>query len=361
MHTFEKEWFEEKKKDMGNIDRNLFDKVIHAFYLLEKLAETKMEFVFKGGTCLLLLLQDIKRFSIDIDIILENSYSEEKLEKVLEKIVAESLFIRYEKQSRNAKSKIKKAHYKFYYMTDYDDLEKYILLDVIFEKNPYSEIDKKEIKCPFLNVQSPANMVNVPSIENILGDKLTAFAPNTTGIPYHSDKDMEIIKQLFDVDILFDEATNLEDVKATFIKCATQELEYRNMEELNVADVLKDTFQTALVIGARGSKNNAKFKSIENGVTRIKHHIIGRNYLIEDAVVSASKAAYLTVLIFLGETEAEHYDKSIVLPEPKRRQLFKRMNKVITFRPEAYFYFSKAQELLEQQEELWESWCRDET
>ena len=38
----------------------------------------------------------------------------------------------------------------------------------------------------------------IPSFEDLLGDKLTAFAPNTTGIPYFKKDDsmsMEIIKQ----------------------------------------------------------------------------------------------------------------------------------------------------------------------
>jgi hypothetical protein len=41
-------------------------------------------------------------------------------------------------------------------------------------------------------------------VEAIAGDKLTAFAPTTTGIHYGQDKALEIIKQLFDVGILFD-------------------------------------------------------------------------------------------------------------------------------------------------------------
>ncbi len=50
-------------------------------------------------------------------------------------------------------------------------------------------------------------MVNVPGKADMLGDKLTAFAPNTTGIRhFKGDKDcsMEIIKQLFDIASLFD-------------------------------------------------------------------------------------------------------------------------------------------------------------
>ena len=52
-------------------------------------------------------------------------------------------------------------------------------------------------------------LAKVPCLEDMLGDKLTAFAPNTTGIPYFKKQDsmsMEIIKQLYDIGNLFDAA-----------------------------------------------------------------------------------------------------------------------------------------------------------
>lgn len=52
-------------------DRNLVERALFAFGLLEALARANLPFVFKGGTCLLLLLNDPKRLSTDIDIIVE--------------------------------------------------------------------------------------------------------------------------------------------------------------------------------------------------------------------------------------------------------------------------------------------------
>ena len=56
--------------------------------------------------------------------------------------------------------------------------------------------------------------VQIPSVNCILGDKLTAFAPHTTGIPLNVGKDMEIMKQMYDVSILIDHLT-------TLMKCLT--------------------------------------------------------------------------------------------------------------------------------------------
>lgn len=44
--------------------------------------------------------------------------------------------------------------------------------------------------------------VNMPTLECLLGEKLTAFAPHTTGVPLGKKKELEIAKQLFDVAIL---------------------------------------------------------------------------------------------------------------------------------------------------------------
>lgn len=75
--------------------------------------------------------------------------------------------------------------------------------------------------------------MKVPSVGDILGDKLTAYAPNTTGIPYYKkdhDCSMEIIKQLYDIARLFDEVDNLEVTSRSFGRIAEVELSYRGLE-----------------------------------------------------------------------------------------------------------------------------------
>ena len=56
-------------------DRNLVERSLFAFGLLEALARAEMPFIFKGGTCLLLLLNDPKRLSTDIDIVRSTTHS----------------------------------------------------------------------------------------------------------------------------------------------------------------------------------------------------------------------------------------------------------------------------------------------
>ncbi len=64
----------------------------------------------------------------------------------------------------------------------------------MFEEPGYAQIIEKSIKSDLIKMEEPQLQVLVPSIECILGDKLTAFAPHTIGVPLHANKDMEIIK-----------------------------------------------------------------------------------------------------------------------------------------------------------------------
>ena len=56
-------------------DPALLERVVYAFGLLEALCLTGLPFVFKGGTCLMLLLKHPMRLSTDIDIIVPVSYT----------------------------------------------------------------------------------------------------------------------------------------------------------------------------------------------------------------------------------------------------------------------------------------------
>ena len=48
-------------------DPGLLERVLYAFGLLEALAKVGLKFVFKGGSCIMLLLEHPARLSTDID------------------------------------------------------------------------------------------------------------------------------------------------------------------------------------------------------------------------------------------------------------------------------------------------------
>ena len=89
-----------------------------------------------------------------------------------------------------------------------------------------------------------ALQVLVPSVECILGDKLTAFAPHTIGVPLHANKDMEIIKQFYDVLTLIDVVEDYSFARDTYYRLALNEIAYRGID-ITPEDALMDTFMTA--------------------------------------------------------------------------------------------------------------------
>jgi predicted nucleotidyltransferase component of viral defense system len=70
-HCFSEEWLDSFKKQATHkrIDKAILEKMIYALHLLERTKANGLDFVFKGGTSLVLLLEEGNRFSIDIDII----------------------------------------------------------------------------------------------------------------------------------------------------------------------------------------------------------------------------------------------------------------------------------------------------
>ena len=343
------EWINRVSKANKNVDKILVEKVIRALSLLEGLVKQNLDFVFKGGTALMLHYDSAKRLSIDIDIILPKDNS--GLNDRLDSLANDQGFLRKELQHRNTSSKITKEHFKFYYtpLHKSNKTEDYILLVILFEEADYKNIIQLPIQSTFVPIIDNPFLVRLPCLEDILGDKLTAFAPNTTGIPYFKSENsmsMEIIKQLYDIGNLFDKVTDLGIIKSTFYQFAKKELSYRNINDYNEQDVIEDIYQTSLCIASRGLVGNGNFEELQLGVQRIRAYIFSESYHIEKAITQASKIAYLITLIKSDGTKIERYNKKTqmrdwVISAPMNNKL----NKLKKSNPEAFFYWFKIYEI----------------
>lgn len=204
------------------------------------------------------------------------------------------------------------------------------------------------VSSPFIGLDDNPLLVSIPSVNDILGDKLTAFAPNTSGIPYFKgDKDchLEIAKQLYDIGRLFDSMDDLPTVASAYDKIARVELSYRRMEE-NPSLSLQDTYETALCVSTRGLEGRGDFAALQNGISRLRSFMYLGKYQIEQAVVDASKAAYLATLITTGNNSFERYNGGSVSSLRLPTSVPKRLGKLRLPSPEAYYYWAKAGELL---------------
>ena len=318
-------------------DPSLLERVVYAFGLLEALSLTGLDFIFKGGTCLMLLLPEPTRLSTDIDIIVNpNTDIEEYIQKASEIFP----FVSLEEQVRNNKSDITKRHFKFIYSSPLKNDDFHILLDVVYENDYYPEAKPCEVNNKFLEVEEPSVYVIVPTINGIMGDKLTAFAPNSIGIPFGINKELEIIKQFYDIATLFDLISNLNEVKSIYERIAENVIKYRKLDDYNTVKTLWDSFNSAIAIIGKGKINNNGHIMLSDGIKRVREHIIGK-YSLVIAEKQACRVAYLVASIITEKSElvkiadAQQYtDKLITHPMYSKLNHIKKVS-LIDF---AYLY-----------------------
>jgi len=323
-------------------DPILIEKMIMALTLVEDLQLSGLNFIFKGGTSLILLLGTPQRFSIDIDIVVTKK---QDLDKHFQALLSKGVFHRYEENRRAGE--LPKQHYKFFFNSVIEAKESHILLDILFEENPYARLQEVNLQSPLLSVEGKIIQVICPTVEGLLGDKLTAFAPHTTGILYGANKELEIAKQLFDIALLFDAATNLKLVGLAFENVASTELAYRALSKLTPTDVLRDVFGTACMIGMRGLTSGADYAELLEGFKKMSAFVYSGYFSLDTAILCAAKAAYLVALLLKRERSITRFENgqdlsSWNISDPE----YNKLNKLKKTSPEAFFYYFRALELL---------------
>ncbi len=310
--TFTSEW--QKKIFTETKPKNLtLEKVIHALSLLELISNMGVDFVFKGGTSLMLLTEKLNRFSIDIDVLM----LEEILETFVSRIeIADTVFIRFEEDVREYRG-IKKKHFKFFYNSQIDtDEEYYVILDIVYEPIPYKKYTSKQVKFDFIDTSEPYENIKIPIVEEILADKLTAFGPNTIGIRYKDNKYTEIIKQLFDVSILYSSA-DLSDgiILDTYKVISDHEIKTRKLKDITYLDCIEDSLEALRLILSNGTYGEKeKFALLKRGITGFDS-FVKEKFTINNAFRHAANAYILYVILKNGSLES--YQQNIKKIEKK--------------------------------------------
>lgn len=347
LDTLSAEWLKSVSSKLGKVDISLLEKAVRALFLAEQLKVNNLTFVFKGGTSLLLHLEKPLRFSIDVDII--TSDDKAALIKVMDAVVETSAFTRWEADERTLRKDLPVDHYKFFYKSQFPSptAENYVLLDVLYQNPLPAWVEQKAMQHPWLKTDGAPVQLTLSSVGGLLGDKLTAFAPTTTGILYSKNRPVEIIKQLFDIGCLYNLVENLTETQTAFQAVAAEELKYRGLG-LTAAEVLDDAFQAALTICDRNQKD-PNFLHLAKGIHNIKPHIFYR-FVIEDATVSAAKVMLLSTLLrqdFKAVPQKFGAAREVIdwlIPTTD----YNRFNKLKKTNPEAFFYIYKTCEQLNQ-------------
>lgn len=314
----------------------IIERTLFAFGLLEAISRTGLDFIFKGGSCLMILLKEPKRFSTDIDIIVPPGTD---IDDYINRAGQIFPFFHVEENFRAKKNNIEKRHFKFLYISPVTQSPVMVLLDVLFEENHYSSVNNRLISNKLIMTEGDDVTVKIPGINCILGDKLTAFAPHTTGIGIADKKELEIIKQMFDSATLLREMTDFSEVKETYRNIAKVELAYRNLS-ISSDEVLMDTIKSGSVIVGRGSLiKSADFSVYATGISGLESHLLAKKYNVDSASHDAAQVMYLASKILTNEnnfnliSNFENY-KDLRIENPD----FKGLNPLRKINLETYAY-----------------------
>ena len=322
--------------------RDLIERTLFAFGLLEALARVGLKFIFKGGTSLLLLLPYPRRLSTDIDIVVD---PETDVEEYIRKASQIFPFKDMEEQIRKGENNIVKRHFKFTYDSPVMQGPLYILLDVLYEENHYRQVVEKEIKNDLLLTEGDNLKVVIPTIDCILGDKMTAFAPHTTGIPIFGKKDMEVIKQFFDVSTLIENYENFDDILDTYYSVSKTEIGYRG-GKFTSEQALEDTIRSAVCIGTRGKYAEEDFPAFRKGTHDIVNHIFNAGFSMEVAANMAPRVIYMAACLLAKKQAVIPADLESLRKENLVQQDLKLMKAFRKVRSDGYPYLVLADRLL---------------
>lgn len=354
MRTLQRESFQASQIDAASrsikTGNTFLEKCLHAFELLGRLQQEGIDFVFKGGTSLLLRIPDPHRLSIDIDIVCRDPH----LERVLDRCVG-TPFTRLEEDKRRHNHPPRRRHWNFHYNSVNPDQcpEPYVILDVLEEDVLYPDVESIPIAASFLTVDHKI-LVSVPTVDNLLADKLTAFAPLTIGQPYSDDHPEKMIKHVFDIGELFNIAGSIHAVRDVYNIIAAAEIGYRG-GGYRPETCLDDTIEAARLI--TGLTVNQRFDTdrcelLATGIDALRGHLIGTDWNLRHAAIAAGKAALLAALIRQGTTarplDQLRFDsgKTAGLVGAQLSQ-FPGLNKLPGASPEAFYYWNLVDQVMQ--------------
>jgi len=177
-----------------------------------------------------------------------------------------------------------------------------------------------------------------PTLGAILGDKLTAYGPNTTGVPITKPK--EVLKQIYDVAGIFDRIESLESVRDNFIKVASRELSYRGLNPDKYQVIIDDIIDCSHNYCVYGRVNKELFKTMQQGVSQLGSFIYGEKFRQPQGQIAVAKAAYIAKLIERNQTKIDRFDKNIDMKDwVISDHNYSALNKLKKHNLEAFYYW----------------------
>ena len=303
---FTKEHIEKNRKHTSAI---LAEQVVHSLELVSLLVYEGLDFLFKGGNSLLVLLENPQRFSIDVDI--ASGETKEHVEEILDKLVKDSdVFTGWEKRVHKTKPWLPMTSYYIFYTSHFTEpSETSIMLDVQLKMTLYEKI-QKPVCCG--NFYQSEIKVWVPSISSLTGDKLLTLGPSTLGIPLNKNKEAQRLKHAFDVSLLAENAPFIKKIRESINFCIEQENSLQK-KNLTIKEVYEDTItlcRSVLDFNEEPPPENLSpyLYEIVKGRKPFAEHLLAGTYSWHELQIDLARVAVCFASVMAGISDKEFHE-----------------------------------------------------
>ena len=318
---FTRSHLQQMREATGAQDILMLERCVVALELVGRLKQQGLDFIFKGGTSLLLQLPEPKRLSIDVDILCQEAA---RLPEVLDKVVQEAPFTGWTHQKHRDRDEPPTRHYSVSFNSEagQKNVDWKVLIDVIESENPYANLVEKEVNTSFIEPVEAVTLP-VPSLPSLLADKLAAFAPGTIGYPYQplnrqnepgEQRPANVVKHLHDLSQLAPLADNLEDAIRSYRRIHTEQCRWR--DDYSINECLDDSQAAAITasrvdaLGQTAADPDIEF--FRRGINSVASHMFTARFGREALRIAGGRAALVAEVIRRGQTD---YPLAAVLTE----------------------------------------------
>lgn len=198
------------------------------------------QFLFKGGSAVQLLLPEgTGRLSIDVDLAANPATLIPVMEKVATRFEGRA-FTYSEKDSSGEVKRFGIRHPTF--IEEKPGVTGTILLE-LFPEHPDYKTQRIRLNTSFYRSSVE---VEVPTLNSMLGDKLTCIGPNTIGVPVDDDHRLSNMKHIYDISSLFNLCNDFGEIYYAYLACVEVQNHFRKTA-FSLPECTKDLFDFALV------------------------------------------------------------------------------------------------------------------
>jgi hypothetical protein len=337
------------------------EKAIFSLEYLGQLKRAGLDFVFKGGSAVQVVLADKwSRLSVDVDIC--SDVSEKELHDILDNV-----YSTFDKQAFafKARSRVIEGAVPFYFyifeapsITSVGEYRS-CLLDVMGAKPNYATM-QVALRTPFYE---SSESITVPTVGALLGDKLSTIGPNTIGRNLvDSGNGVEYAKHFYDIAHLamMEGSFGFRDCCLAFFEAIKLQSKIRGKDFL-VEECCEDLFFTCKVASLSGSvgeqainrlsslqqeRARSEFRILRDGLNRFRPFLVrGFAYLWDDFRYYAALTALLTKMVQLNLPE-QKVAALLSLGVPSKREEIQAIADKLVAVPELERWFIQLEEMI---------------